>query len=138
MQELKVSKEITVRFNEVDSMSIVWHGSYALYFEDARSAFGEKYGLGYLDIFSHGYYAPLVDLSFRFKHPLIFGDTARVDAIYQPVDAAKIVFNYEIYSHNRLIADGKSTQVFLDRKNYQLVWNNPSFYEKWKKKHQLI
>ncbi|MDR1666260.1 MAG: acyl-CoA thioesterase [Bacteroidales bacterium] len=136
MQELKVSKEITVRFNEVDSMSIVWHGSYALYFEDARSAFGEKYGLGYLDIFSHGYYAPLVDLSFRFKHPLIFGDTARVDAVYQPVDAAKIIFRYEIYSQNRMIADGKSTQVFLD-KDYRLVWNNPSFYEEWKKRHLI-
>ncbi|MDR1336675.1 MAG: acyl-CoA thioesterase, partial [Tannerella sp.] len=27
---LKTSKEIEVRFSEVDSMHIVWHGSYAL------------------------------------------------------------------------------------------------------------
>ena len=61
---LSATKMLEVRFSEVDSMNIVWHGSYALYFEDAREAFGQKYGLGYLDIFGNGYYAPLVDLSF--------------------------------------------------------------------------
>ena len=45
---LQASKEIEVRFSEVDSMNVVWHGSYALYFEDAREAFGAKYGLEYL------------------------------------------------------------------------------------------
>ena len=37
---LKASKEFDVRFSEVDSMNIVWHGSYALYFENAREEFG--------------------------------------------------------------------------------------------------
>jgi len=50
MDKLKASTEIEVRFSEVDSMNIVWHGAYSLYFEDAREAFGKKYGLGYLDI----------------------------------------------------------------------------------------
>jgi acyl-CoA thioester hydrolase len=69
---LKASVEVAVRFSEVDSMNIVWHGAYALYFEDAREAFGKQYGLGYLDIFGHGYYAPLVDLRFGYKRPLIY------------------------------------------------------------------
>ena len=66
---LIASKEFTPRFSEVDSMNIVWHGSYPLYFEDAREAFGEKFGLGYLFIFDNGYYAPLVDLAFHYKKP---------------------------------------------------------------------
>ena len=37
---LSVTKTLTIRFSEVDAMGIVWHGSYALYFEDAREAFG--------------------------------------------------------------------------------------------------
>ena len=31
---------IRVRFSEVDSMQIVWHGEYVRYFEDGREAFG--------------------------------------------------------------------------------------------------
>ena len=136
--DLSASKEIEVRFSEVDSMSIVWHGAYALYFEDARAAFGVKYGLGYLDIFGNGYYAPLVDLTFSYKQPLIFGRKANVDVFYKKTDAAKIIFEYEIRSldDNSLIATGRSVQVFLDMQ-YQLVWTNPPFYEEWKRKYDL-
>ena len=135
LTDLSASKEIEVRFSEVDSMGIVWHGSYALYFEDARRAFGEKYSLGYLDIFDNGYYAPLVDLTFSYKRPLTYGNKARVDIFYKNTDAAKIIFEYEIRSleDNHLIASGRSVQVFLD-KNYQLVWTDPDFYLDWKKK----
>ncbi|GHT01318.1 4-hydroxybenzoyl-CoA thioesterase [Bacteroidia bacterium] len=138
-EELKASTEIKIRFSEVDSMGIVWHGSYALYFEDAREAFGKKYGLAYLDIFGNDYYAPLVDLKFSYKRPLIYGKTARVEVSYRYTEAAKIVFDYEIFdtADNSLVATGSSTQVFLD-KNYQLVWTNPPFYEAWKQKMGLL
>ena len=43
INKLTESKQILIRFSEVDSMSIVWHGSYVQYFEDAREAFGRKY-----------------------------------------------------------------------------------------------
>ncbi|MDE6403950.1 MAG: acyl-CoA thioesterase [Muribaculaceae bacterium] len=135
---LSASREITVRFSEVDSMNIVWHGSYPLYFEDAREAFGHKYGIDYLTIFGNGYYAPLVDLSFQYKRPIVYGMTIRVDIFYRPTDAAKIVFDYEIYNvaDGQLMATGSSTQVFLD-KQYQLVWTNPDFYQEWKVKQGI-
>ena len=134
-KQLNASIEVKVRFSEVDSMSIVWHGSYALYFEEAREAFGEKYGLGYLDIFGQGYYVPLVDLKFSYKKPLIYGKKARIEIEYKESEAAKIVFEYMIFDcdNNSLIATGNSVQVFLD-KQYQLVWANPPFYEEWKKR----
>jgi len=139
MDKLTASKEIEVRFSEVDSMNIVWHGSYALYFEDAREEFGKKYGLGYLDIFGNGYYAPLVDLQFSYKKPLVYGRKAKINITFRNTEAAKIIFDYEIYDteDNSLIATGCSVQVFLD-KQYQLVWTNPPFYEAWKQKHGLM
>lgn len=132
---LIASKEFTPRFSEVDSMNIVWHGSYPLYFEDAREAFGEKFGLGYLFIFDNGYYAPLVDLAFHYKKPIIYGMKCRIDIYYRQTQAAKIVFDYEIYdiSDNSLCTTGRTIQVFMDTK-YQLVWTNPDFYENWKHK----
>jgi len=136
---LQASKTIDVRFSEVDSMNIVWHGSYAFYFEDAREAFGKKYGLGYLDIFDNGYYAPLVDLRFSYKKPLIYGRKARIDICFRNSESAKIIFDYEIYDleDGSLIATGNSVQVFLD-KQYQLVWTNPDFFTEWKRKYGLI
>ena len=34
---------LRVRFSEVDSMQIVWHGEYVRYFEDGREAFGREF-----------------------------------------------------------------------------------------------
>ena len=46
---LQAEKQFDIRFSEVDSMGIVWHGSYVAYLEDAREAFGAKYHLEYLN-----------------------------------------------------------------------------------------
>ncbi len=135
MKELKSSKEFEIRFSEVDSMNIVWHGTYPLYFEDAREKFGEEYGLNYNTMFNQGYYAPLVELTVKYKKPLKYGARPRIDIIYRPTRAAKIVFDYEIHdtADNSLLATGRSVQVFLDR-NYDLVWYAPEFYKMWKEK----
>lgn len=135
MKELKATVPLNIRFSEVDSMNIVWHGSYVMYFEDAREAFGKKYGIAYLDIFGNGYYAPLVDLSFKYKSPITYDMKPEITITYKPVDAAKIVFDYEITNpeNGDVLATGHSVQVFMDL-NYQLVWVNPEFYEEWKKR----
>ncbi len=136
---LMASRMLEIRFSEVDSMKIVWHGSYPLYFEDAREAFGAKYGLGYSLIYDNGYYAPLVELSFKYKQPIVYGMKPRIDIYYRPTEAAKIVFDYEIHDNDTdvLLATGHSVQVFVDR-DYQLVWDNPDFYRNWKAKWNLL
>ena len=90
MKKLTAIKDFEVRFSEVDSMNIVWHGSYPLYFEDAREEFGRKYGLGYMTIFGNGYFAPLVELSFKYKRPLAYEMQPAVRITYIPTESAKI------------------------------------------------
>lgn len=132
---LKTSKILDIRFSEADMMGVVWHGSYVLYFEDAREQFGAKYGLDYMNYIAHGYYAPLVELTFHYKKPIRYGMRPRIDITYIPTEAAKVVFEYEIHDtgDESLIATGKSVQVFMDSQ-YQLVWDNPEFYLEWKRK----
>ena len=134
MKELTETIAFDIRFSEVDSMNVVWHGSYPLYFEDAREAFGKKYDLGYMKMFRNGYFAPLVELNIQYKRPLVYGMHPAITIKYRPTDAAKILFDYEIHdtADNGLVATGHSVQVFTDTK-YQLVWFTPPFYEEWKK-----
>ena len=118
-------------------MHIVWHGSYALYFEDAREEFGRVFGLSYPNYVANGCYAPLVDLQFHYRQPLRHGERARTLITYRNTPAAKVIFDYEVHrldAADTLIATGSSTQVFLDL-DYQLIWTNPPFYEAWKISH---
>lgn len=138
-KQLTAEKVFDVRFSEVDSMNIVWHGSYALYFEDAREEFGRKYNLEYLNIYGNGFYAPLVELHFDYKKPLQYQESAKVVITYRPSDAAKLIFDYAIYSlkTNELVATGYSVQVFLDR-NHQLSFVTPEFFLDWKRKNGVL
>nr|MBP7471449.1 acyl-CoA thioesterase [Prevotella sp.] len=133
--ELKASKELEIRFSEIDAMNVVWHGSYPLYFEDARETFGAKYGLDYNTFFNEGYFAPLVELTFHYKKVIRYNMKPRIDIIYRPTEAAKIVFDYEIHNpdDDTIMATGHSVQVFMN-KDYQLMWENPEFYLKWKER----
>ena len=137
--ELKSSKLLDIRFSEVDSMNVVWHGSYMLYFEDARELFGEKFDLTYMGYVRHGYYAPMVEMNIQWKKPILYGMRPRIDIIYRPTVAAKVVFDYEIHdtADESLIATAHSVQVFMDL-NYQLVLYSPKFYEEWQQRWNVF
>ncbi len=135
---LQAEKEFDIRFSEVDAMQIVWHGSYALYFEDAREEFGRKYQLEYMRMYEFGFYAPLVELKFNYKRPLKYQDKAKIVIKFRNTTAAKLIFDYEIYDlkTNELCATGHTVQVFLDT-NYNLMWTLPPFIKEWKKMNGL-
>lgn len=130
---LQAEKEIEIRFSEVDSMNIVWHGSYVLYLEDAREAFGKKYHLEYLYMYEKGFYAPLVDMQLHYKTQLRYRDRAKIVIKFRNTAAAKLIFDYEIYNlaTGELALTATTTQVFLDT-DYQLLWSVPEFISQWK------
>lgn len=136
---LAAEKRIEIRFSEVDMMNIVWHGSYPLYLEDAREAFGDKYGLSYKLYIKENIFAPIVKMSMEYKHPLRFGMEPVVKITYRPTESAKIIFDYEILDPDSgmVFLTARSTQVFMDR-NYKLLWYSPDFYTEWKKSVGLI
>lgn len=130
---------IKVRFSEIDSMLIVWHGEYVRYFEDGRESFGKHYALDYMSIYEQGYMVPIVDLTCQFKQPLSFGEEVVIETRYIACDAAKIKFEYTLYraSDESVVATGSTIQVFLNlKKELELV--NPSFYLAWKKRWNIV
>ena len=136
---LSVTKPFDIRFSEVDSMGVVWHGHYAIYFEDAREAFGAKYGLEYLMMYGKGYFEPIVELTFKYKRVLIYGMKPEITITYHPCEAAKIIFDYEIRDTEKgeVVVTGRSVQVFMDKDSHQLVLTSPDFYEEWKRKWEV-
>lgn len=137
---LKTTCEIPIRFSEVDSLHVVWHGHYLKFFEDGREAFGRDFELGYLDIYnSEGLAVPLVDIQIQYKRPLEYGDAALIETTFVNSAAAKINFEYKIYSakHKFLACTGSSTQVFMNPRNKELYIVTPAFFENWKKKHKI-
>ncbi len=126
----------TVRFQEVDSLGIVWHGHYLSYFEDARTAFGRRYGLDYTDIVRAAVTAPVVHVSCDYMSPARYGEQLEVVARLLEQDSAKLEFHYEISrgADATLLAVGCSVQAFADLQG-RLILVLPEFvrrfYKSW-------
>jgi acyl-CoA thioester hydrolase len=130
--EAEVSR--IVRFEEVDALRIVWHGHFSSYFEDARTAFGVKYGLGYMDMVKAGYIAPIAQLHFDYHAPITYPEKVviKIQGIWS--EAAKMIFEYEIRGpENRLAVTGYTVQLFTDM-NFQVQMLTPPFLEAFRKR----
>ena len=135
-EPLRLQVKRRVRFEEVDALGIVWHGRYPGFFEDARAALGDKYGIGYMDFHSHGVVAPIKKILIDYHHPLTFREEFTIEGILHWSEAARI--NYEFIIRDKggdVATTGYSVQVMLDRKN-NLFMVPPPFYlefcKRWK------
>lgn len=77
---LQASFELEVPFFDVDMMTVVWHGHYIKYLEQARCLLLDRIGHGYAQMFESGYAWPLIDLQVRYVKPARFGQQLRVTA----------------------------------------------------------
>ncbi len=130
---LVVQKTINIRFSEVDSMGVVWHGSYVKFLEDGRECFGDRFGLGYLDVAAKGLFIPIVDMKLSYKKSAKYGDKLVIETKFISSLAAKLVFEYTIYreADMAVLVKAQTTQVFTDKEG-QLLLCCPDFYNDWK------
>ncbi|MBZ0097837.1 MAG: acyl-CoA thioesterase [Taibaiella sp.] len=136
MQTLHHTTELEVKFSEADPLGIVWHGHYIRYFEDGREAFGNEYGLKYLDFYRSNIVVPIVSINCDYKRILRYGHKIRLETTYEDTPAAKLLFHYKVYdaATNEQVASGSSVQVFMHRDTLELMLYLPQFMIDWKKK----
>jgi len=132
--------EIKVRFNEADPLGIVWHGHYVGYMEAGREHFGDIYKITYLDIFKHGFVVPIVNVQCNYKKSLKYGDKVLIETELIPVKPAKIIFDYRLYNPatGDMVAEGQTTQVFLEKDTNVLQLTHPRFYLDFLKDNHII
>ena len=133
---LQVRIKRSVRFEEVDSLRIVWHGRNPSYFEDARVALGEKYGIGYMDFFAHGIVTPIKKMHIDYYRPLCFQEEMTIDGMLHWSESARMNFEFTIRNgEGELSTTGYTVQMMLDRDQNILV-APPRFYlefcQRWK------
>ncbi len=139
MKELINTTTFRVRFSEVDSLRIVWHGHYLKYFEDGRDAWGAEFGLNFLQIYEdHGLLMPLASSHMDYKYPMRYNEIGLVETTFVNSPAAKMIFRFKVYDEHKteLKATGETVQVFMDT-DHVLQLNTPEFLLDWKQRHGL-
>jgi len=133
---LQLSVERAVRFEEVDSMGIVWHGRYPSYFEDARVALGEHFGIGYSACAREKIPAPVKQMYIDYSVPLHFGQVCTITVRLYWSEAARMNYSYIIHDDGGVrTTTGYTVQMFISQTG-EFLMAQPKFYadfcQRWK------
>lgn len=136
---LSVRTSVKVRFSEVDSLGMVWHGNYVQYLEDGREAFGHAFGLEYLNIYAQGLITPVADLQMRYLNPAKVDDRLVVETVYVPDRGAKLVYDYTIrrLADDTVILNARSIQLF-QTVDGEFIVSKPDFIREWEAGHGIV
>ena len=132
---------VRVRFHEVDSLRIVWHGHYLTYFEDARVALGDKYGLGYMDFLHAGLLAPVIHVSCDYARPASFLDELEITGRIYRQDSSKLQYYFEVKrpKDGVFLASGQTVHALTDMNGTLCLTLPPfmrEFYASWEAEFQ--
>jgi len=123
---------IRVRFYEVDSYGVVWHGHYVGWFEAGRNELTETFKIGPLQLKEKNLLAPVVELTCQYKLPAAFGELLIIQTTMERTEVAKLIFHYRILSQKSgsVLATGSTTHVLTDFKGNLLYRVPPEVFER--------
>jgi len=106
---------ITVRFNEIDSYQVAWHGHYVSWMEVGRVALASKFKLDPVSLSKEGFLGPVISIDIKYLRPARFNDQLTVKTSLLRTETATLQFISEIadLSGNKL-ATGITTHAMTD------------------------
>jgi len=113
-------------------MGVVYHGNYALYFEEARTEALRQIEITYKSLEDEGVMMPVVSLHCDFKRPAKYDDLLTIRTTMRELPTAKIMLDYEVFNEQQqLLTTGSSTLVFVDMKTNRPTRCPEHLYQKF-------
>ncbi|MTI31675.1 acyl-CoA thioesterase [Xanthovirga aplysinae] len=108
--------KIRVRYGETDQMGFVYHGNYALYYEESRTEALRNLGITYKELEEAGIMLPVLDIKSRFRKPARYDDLLTIKVTMETAPDVKMTFHYKVFNQEKVLLNtGETTLVFVDR-----------------------
>ncbi|MEW6108238.1 MAG: acyl-CoA thioesterase [Nitrospirota bacterium] len=106
---------LSVRFNEVDSFNVVWHGHYIGYFEAGRLDLCNRFALSPDEMRALGLFAPVIEIKCRLRSPARYNDSILIKTSVIPSEKAMLTFSYRLFRESdlKLLVEGETSHVLL-------------------------
>lgn len=106
---------LQVRFNEVDTYNVAWHGHYVAWMEVGRNDLAGRFGLDAAQLGELGFLGPVISLEIKYLNPARFKDEILVRTSVRDSETATLVFVQEIVSvAGQKLATGVTTHALTD------------------------
>lgn len=123
---LSATIEETIQFYHLDPMSVVWHGNYVQFFENARCALLDRMDYNYPQMQEHGYLWPVVDMRVKYVRPARFGQRIAITATLQEYEnRLKIAYLIRCAESGDKLTKGFTIQVAVEEKTGEMLYRSP-------------
>ncbi|AGA69326.1 acyl-CoA thioester hydrolase, YbgC/YbaW family [Desulfitobacterium dichloroeliminans LMG P-21439] len=126
---------VRVRYAETDQMGIVYHSNYLIWFEVGRTELLRNAGLAYTTFEEQGLAVAVVDAACRYRRPAHYDDQLVVETCIESFSSRKLTFAYKVFRENTLLAEGKTTHVYVDRTGKS---TDARKYPLWKELERIV
>ncbi len=124
MQKSEISHEtlIRVRYAETDTMGILHHAVYPVYFEEGRTELMRSFGTTYDAMEKSGVILPVYNVNVNFLRPAYYDDLLTLKTTLAGIKGVRLRFSYELFNEEKnLLATGEVTLIFTDAKSFKPV-----------------
>lgn len=120
-----------IMYYETDKMQITHHSNYVRFMEEARVAFLDELGYGYIRMESEGLMSPVIAINLQYKKPSKFGDILNIEVKLKSLTPVKIEFEYRMTHDDETVCLATSLHCFVDSKGrpVSLKKTKPELYE---------
>ena len=93
-------QEIRVLYADTDSYGVVWHGSYARWFEAARVGIVEQLGFDIGKLEKNNILFPVVEMNIRYKSSAKMNERILIKSKIIEVKQLSVTFEHNVYEKN--------------------------------------
>jgi acyl-CoA thioester hydrolase len=111
-----VETTVRVRYAETDTMGVVYHANYLVWFEVGRGEYFRAFGQDYGDWEKEGYYLPVSEAYARYHAPAHYGEDVTIRTWLEKARSRSVTLDYEAVhaSSRRRLASGWTRHICMD------------------------
>ena len=124
---ITASIRLKAQFYDLDPLQVVWHGNYARFLEQARSALLDAIAFNYREMSRTAFVWPVVDLRIKYVRPIRFAQEVDVAAtLVEYENRLKIDYLITDAASGETLTRAHTVQVAVDATNGELAFESPA------------
>ena len=118
---------LQAQFYDLDPMQVVWHGNYARFLEQARTALMEKIGYSFAEMAESGFLWPIVDLRIKYVRPVTLRQEIEVTAtLKEYLHSLKIDYRIADCASGIVLTKAHTMQVAVAAATQEMALESPA------------
>ena len=124
---------LRTRYAETDSMGIVHHSQYIIYFEEGRSEYARQRGRPYSEFEQGGYFLTVTEVNVRYIQPTRYEQIITIHTWIAEMKSRSVTFSYEILDQQTgsALVTGQTKHICINREGK--VTRIPDTWREWGK-----